>query len=447
MGRPSGLEGARGYRPYLLCLLAAILTLNGLDSIALGLVLPSIKATLHLTDTELGLLTGMAFFAFYSTVGIPIGRWADRGDRVAIIALSTGLWGIMVVLVGAVQSFTQLLLVRIGVAVGEAGCVPSAYSLIGDYFTRQERPRTLGKYLLGNSLSVFLGYLAAGWLSHRYGWRTMFVCLGLPSVIVAPVAWWTLTEPRRTRGSGVRRQDASPSLLRVFQSLWANRTFRCLLGVLSVNTLFGSGLGVWQPSFFARSYRFSAEQLGMYFAVIYGVGGVLGTYSGGYLASRYAPNNERLQLKVVALLNAGFGIVSVIIYLSRDPIVSMLLLSIAVIGAAVQNGPLYAATQTVIPERMRAISVSVMYLFASLVGGGLGPFFVGALSDALHPYLGAESLRYALLAMCPGFLVSGWLLWRAARTVASDTEAVAAQSRESRNHIGRPEESGEDTER
>lgn len=426
----TGVDSSQGCRAYLLLLLTCILTLNGLDSMAMGLVLPGIKIALRLTDMELGVLTGMAFFLFYATAGIPIGRWADRGDRVAIIALCTGLWGMMVMLVGMVRSFTQLLIVRIGVAVGEAGCVPAAYSLIGDYFSREERPQALAKYLLGNSVAVTLGYLSAGWLSDRFGWRGMFVCLGLPSVIVAPVAWLTLSEPRRRkrRSAGGAGSSAAPArLLQVFHSLRRNRTFGCLLAVTSVNMLFGSGLAVWQPSFFTRSYGFSAERLGFYFALIYGLGGMLGTYCGGYLASRYAPNNEPLQLRTFAFFNGGFGVVSALIYLSRDSSVSMALLTLGTVGVALQTGPTYAVTQTVIPERMRAISISIVYMFASLVGGGLGPFLVGGLSDLLHPHLGVESLRYSLLAMCPGYLISGWLLWRAARTVVADAKGVAVE--------------------
>src|SRR5690348_7264427 len=144
------------YRAYLIFVLATILALSGTDGTALGLVLPSVKTALHLTDVELGVLTGIAFSLFYSTAGIPIGRWADRGNRVAIIAICTALWGVMVMLMGAARTFVQLLIVRIGVAVGEAGCVPAAYSLIGDYFTREERPRAISSYQLGASFMPFL---------------------------------------------------------------------------------------------------------------------------------------------------------------------------------------------------------------------------------------------------------------------------------------------------
>lgn len=426
-GEVSAAGEGRYYRTYLVCLLAAILALNGLDGTALGLVLPNIKIALHLTDTELGVLTGIAFSLFYSTAGIPLGRWADRGDRVAIIVLTTSLWGVMVMLVGAARSFVELLILRAAVAVGEAGCVPAAYSLIGDYFPREERPRAVASYLAGTYLSLILGYLGAGWLSAHYGWRTMFVCIGAPSVLVAAVAGWTLAEPRRLQRQSfpdlVRRAESVP-LLQAARKLWRIRTFRYLLAALCVNFFFGSGQLVWQPSFFARSYGMKAEQLGLYFALIYGAGGLLGTYCGGHWASRYAPNNERLQLRAIALFNAGLGVLSAFIYLVKDPAVSMSLLGLGIIGSAIGNGPVFATIQTVVPERMRAISISLIYLFANLLGTGLGPLLVGGLSDALHAYFGAESLRYALLAMCPGYLVGGAVLWAAARMVLADAGAT-----------------------
>lgn len=431
MRRPGGLDNKPHYRLYLIFLLATILAFNGLDSTALGLALSDVKGALHLTDSELGFLTGIAFSLFYSTAGIPIGRWADRGDRVAIIAVTTALWGMMVMLVGATRSFAELLMARVGVAVGEAGCIPAAYSLIGDHFAREERPRALATYLIGSSFSVILGYPLAGWLSYHYGWRLMFVCIGMLSMVIAPVAWWTLSEPRRAEHQlrrGSRPGDESPAIPQVLRVLWRNRTFRYLLASLCVSSIFGSGLAVWQPSFFVRSYGLSAERLGLYFSFAYGMATIIGMYGGGYLACRYAPKNERLQLRIVAFFGAGYGLISALIYLSEDPYVSVALLALAMISAAAGTGPVFAAIQAVIPERMRAISISIIYLFTNLVGGGIGPLLVGAMSDALHPYLGAESLRYALLAMCPGNLIGCWLLWMAARTVVADTAVAFTHS-------------------
>lgn len=358
MRRPVGFGNRPHYQGYLIFGLATVFAFNGLDATALSLVLQNIKAALHLTDTELGLLTGIAFSLFHSTVGIPIGRWADRGDRVAIIALTTTLWGIMVMLVGATRTFAELLLVRIGVAVGEAGCIPAAYSLIAEYFARKERPQAIAKYMLGGCASVLLGYPAAGWLSHNYGWRLMFVYLGLPSVVIAPLVWWTLSEPRRKNQPPQSGSDAgSIGIFQVIPALWRNRTFRFLLATQCVIYFFAYGIGIWEASFFVRSYGVRVQQLGLYFALIYGVGAIIGNYAGGHLASRYAANNETLQLRTLAVVNVGFGALSACVYLSTNPSISLVSLGLAVVGGTLQNGPVFATAQTVIPGRMRATSM------------------------------------------------------------------------------------------
>src|SRR6202046_5577488 len=166
------------YRRYLLAVLLVIQAFNGVDGLALGLVLQNIKVDLHLSDTQLGFLSGIAFALFYSVMGIPIARWADRGNRVTIISVTATAWSVMVALCGMAASFAQLLLIRVGVAIGEAGCIPPAHSLIADYFGRAERPKAVSVYMLAGSLSTLIGYFVAGWLSEFYGWRTMFILLG-----------------------------------------------------------------------------------------------------------------------------------------------------------------------------------------------------------------------------------------------------------------------------
>jgi MFS family permease len=261
----------RGYRNYLLVLLLVILTFNLQDGLALGLVLQAIKVDLNLTDTQLGFLSGIAFALFYSVMGIPIARWADRGNRVAIIALTTAAWSVMVASCGLAANFVQLLLIRVGVAVGEAGCMPPAHSLIADYFPRPERPRAVGLYLQGASLSVVMGYFLAGWLNQFYGWRVMFMALGSPGLLLAVLAWTTLREPRRGKSSArtasVRsepnaRAPEQPRAKEVCMTLLAIPTFRQLLFAFSLSYFFGFGILQWQPAFFVRSYGLTTGQVG-----------------------------------------------------------------------------------------------------------------------------------------------------------------------------------------
>lgn len=430
------------YKGYLLGVLLVLLAFNTSDGLALGLVLQNIKLDLGLSDTQLGFLSGIAFALFYSFMGIPIGIWADRGNRVTIISLTSAAWSVMVALCGMAHSFTQLLVIRVGVAVGEAGCVPPSHSLVADHFSRGERPRAVAIYMLGGSLGVVIGYFVAGWLNELYGWRMMFTLLGAAGLVPAILARLTLEEPRCAQPSvGDRRipapgavplerepQDRPPSLKVVCTVLWASRTFRHLLIGFSVINFFGNGIAQWQPAFFIRSFGLKTAELGTWFAVIYGVAGVVGMYLGGEVASRCATNNERLQLKGMATVYAGFSIVSALIYICPNYHVAFALMGCSALFAATVSAPLFATIQTLVPQRMRATSIAIIYLFANLIGLGLGPLAAGILSDLLRPWAGEESLRYALMLLCPGILWAVWHLWRASVTVERDLEALKPQA-------------------
>jgi MFS family permease len=428
------------YRDYLLTLLAVILALNYVDRTILGLTLEYIKADLSLSDTQLGFLTGIAFALFYAMMGIPIARWADRGNRKTIIVLTLALWSAASALCGMAASFIQLLLIRIAVAVGEAGCVPSAHSLIADYFNRAERPRAVARYMLGGALANVVGFLLAGWLNELYGWRATFMLLGLPGLALAGLGFLTLREPRRQTQAGdnsgldpvaplpppatAALSSDPPSLKEVYATLLANKTFRNLLLCFAVSAFFNAGIVQWQPVFFIRSYGFKTGELGTWFAMIYGIGGLIGIYFGGELASRYAAKNERLQLRTIAIVYAGVAVISTLMYLAPNRYLAFLCMAVVAVGGVGVNGPLFATIQSLVPDRMRAMSIAAISLLANLVGMGLGPLAAGALSDAFRPWFGEESLRYSLLLLCPGFFGSAWYMWRASTTVTRDLEMM-----------------------
>ncbi|ATE65790.1 hypothetical protein CMV14_16435 [Rhizorhabdus dicambivorans] len=272
------------YRHYLLGLLLVILAFNYVDRLALGLLLQDIKTDLALSDTQLGLLSGIAFAAFYAVMGIPIARWADRGDRVVIITITAALWSVMVALCGTATSFVQLVLIRVGVAIGEAGCIPPAHSLIADHFDRASRPRAVAIYMLGAPLALVIGNLGAGWLNELYGWRTTFILLGVPGLALAILAFLTLREPRRgavARAMSKTGAGTEPSMVAVLRVLWSSHAFRHLLVCFSVISFFGYGLLQWQPAFFMRSFGFQSGELGGWFALVWGGGGLVGTLAGG----------------------------------------------------------------------------------------------------------------------------------------------------------------------
>jgi MFS family permease len=418
---------------YLLGVLLLILAFNYVDRLALGLLLEDIKKDLALSDTQLGLLSGIAFALFYSSMGIPLARWADRANRMTIISVTTALWSAAVALCASAGSFIQLLSIRVGVAVGEAGCVPPAHALIGDVFSREERPRAMAVYMLGGPLSFLIGYFLAGWLNELVGWRLTFVLLGLPGIILALLVRFTLTDPRfdgktaLLRSSPLRSEELgravpAPSMREALLTLWSIATFRHMLYCYSVSYFFGYGILQWQPTFFVRTHGLQTGELGTWFALINGVGALLGTYAGGEWAARRAANDEAAQLRAMAVAYVAFGTFSAFIYIASSPYVAFGLMGLAALGGAAANGPFFATLQTMVPSHMRATATAIIFLFANLIGMGLGPLSAGILSDALRPFLGSESLRYALLALCPGYAWVGWHLWQASRTVTHDLE-------------------------
>jgi len=412
-------------RQRVLLVLTVINAFTSVDYQALGLTLQSIKTDLHLSDSQLGLLTGMAFALFYSALGIPLARWADRGNRVTIISLCTALYGGAVALCGIAGNFFTLMLIRIGVAVGEAGCFPATNSLLADYFARAERPRAVAISLLGAPLSVLIGYLLVGWLNQLYGWRLTFGLLGTPGLALAVITSLVLYEPRASVTLGRAEAPAQPTLKQVAVTLWSKLTFRRLVYGFTALSFFGGGVAQWHPAFLIRSFGLNSAASGTWLTLIYGVGGMVGTYWSGRWASRYAAGNERRQLQAIAVASVVTGAISALLYFSPDKYWAFGCMALSAVGFSMITAPLFATLQTLVPERMRAVSIALLYLFSNLIGMGFGPLTVGTLSDALRPLVGEESLRYALLAMTPGYLWAGWHLWRARNTVVAEVAAEA----------------------
>jgi len=414
------------YKNYLLILLTLVGVSNFLDRQILALALESIKHDFDLSDVQLGFLSGFAFALFYALAGVPIARWADRGNRNIIVSVTAGLWGIMLLLCGLVGNFTQLLLVRVGVAVGEAGCVPPAQSLIADYFDRSERPHAMAIYWLCSPLAVLIGFLIGGWLIELMGWRNTFMVMGGVGIILAVLARLTLREPRVARPT--RSVVAPPSFRSVFTLLWQQATFRCVVVAFCVAYFFTSGLIQWLPSFFIRSYGMTAGEVGAWLAVLWGLGGLIGTYVGGILASRYARDNEALQMKACAVVFSLGGLFYILLFLSSSQHQAMIYLAFLGLLTTMCNGVIFSAIQSLANEHMRSTALAVIFLLANLIGFGLGPIATGLLSDLLNPMFGQESLRYALTAFSPGLIWSGYYYWKASGTIEADIESVESQA-------------------
>ena len=422
-------SGRMNYKNYLLLVLMVVLSFSYVERTFFGMVLEHIKLDLHLTDTQLGILSGVGFALFFAVLGIPIARWADGGNRVTIVWLTTVVWSAAVILCGMAGTFLQLFLIRIWVAAGEAGCTPPANSLIPEYFSRSERPRAVARYMAGISLGLMVGYFAGGWLNELYGWRKAFFIIGFPGVALTALTATTLKEPRYLTSALLRdstqvstHEESQPSIKEVMETLSGNATFRHLLFFCSVWYFTGWGITQWLPTFFIRSHGMDTGALGTWLAAIYGGVGILGTWLGGALASRYAARNERLQLLGVTVLFVLEGVFNAVSVIVPNHHVAFGALALGYLCEGVAYGPVFATLQTLVPARMRSTAQAIMGLLPNFFGMGFGPLTVGALSDALHPWAGNESLRYTLILFCPGYCWAAAHLWRASQTVARDLQ-------------------------
>lgn len=414
------------YKHYALATMTAVYTLNLVDRGLITLLLQPIKEDLQLSDTQLGLLTGIAFGVFYAILGLPIARWADRGNRVTIASLAIGLWGLTVMSCLFVTQYAQLVLARVAAAVGESGCKPPTYSLLGDYFVRpRERARAMAIYIAGSPLAALLSFVLGGWLNELYGWRMTFFLMGVPGLLLALLVRFTIVEPR-TRESVARREERRTSSTRdVFLVLWGQRSLRHLSIALILLYTMGQGLSPWYAAFMIRNHGMGTAELGLWMGLIFSVAGIAGVLFGGYVASSWFADNERGQMTMSAVsfaLIVPFFVAFVTLPGKYQALLALIPLAVMF---NVFLGPTYALMQRLVADEMRATMMAMIMLLANLIGFGLGPQIVGILSDLLQPTFGVAALRYAMLTMSFVSLWAGYHFWRVGQTVKEDLSAVA----------------------
>ena len=370
------------YRYFVLAVLTLVYSLNFVDRQLLVILQEQIKAELVLSDTQLGLLSGFAFAVFYVACGIPIARWADRGNRRNIVALALTVWSGMTAVSGLAQNYTHLLLARIGVGVGEAGGSPPAHSMISDIFRKEERATAFSIYNIGIYIGILLGFAFGGLVAETFGWRVAFFVVGLPGIAVALLMRLTVREPLRGWAENTRETDAvPPPFLVVLKFLWSRRSFRNLALAGSLQALVIYGIGNWLPSYFLRNFDISLGELGVWMALTAGFGGGAGSFFGGWIADRLGLRDARWYLWTPAILMLGITPLLLIMLNTGNLILALSLTGVFHFLSASYLGPALATSHALVGLRMRALTSAIFFFCINLIGLGLGPVITGYLSD------------------------------------------------------------------
>jgi predicted MFS family arabinose efflux permease len=410
-------------RWYVLIVMCLVYTLSIADRYVISTVLEPIRLELHLTDSGVAFLTGVSLALFYVSFGIPISLLADRLNRRNIIAVSLIAWSAMTMLCGLAASYWQLLVARIGVGVGEAGGTPAASSIISDYFPAARRPMALTVFSLGAPIGAWVGADIAGRIADAFGWRAVFIALGVPGIIFGALVYFAVREPLRGRldaTAGVRRS----SLLETARFLWSQRSACHLMFASALTALWGWGLTWWTPAFLMRNYALSAGQAGGITGPIHLIAGTAATVFTCWFLGRPFMNDPR---RVVWLLGSGIAfatIPSIIIFWTHSLELAKAMLWIFIPSIYFYIGPCFGILNNLSPPRMRAQFCAATLLIANIGNLIIAPQLIGFLSDLFAPahIANAASLRLALLCLAPTGFWSAYHYFSCARTLRQDQE-------------------------
>ena len=412
----------------LLWTLLIVYILNFLDRQIVNILAEEISRDLKLSDTQIGLMTGLAFAVFYTFLGIPIARYADRpkSNRVALITWSLGLWSVMTAACGFAQNFVQLLLARIGVGVGEAGCTPAAHSIITGAVAPEKRSSAIAFYGLGIPIGGLLGMVVGGVLNDTLGWRNAFLAAAVPGLLFALILPFLLKDPARDNATKASLAASPPLEQPFWQALGeiaSSRSFVFVLLGASFTAFLSYGKGVWVVILFQRDFGLSATETGLSLGIVAGLAGVLGTWGGGYLADRFGARDRRHLLTAPAIGMAVAAPILFAAYFVDDWRLALVLLVVPTVFNSFYYGPSYALAQQLVKTEQRALATSLVVFGQNLIGLGLGPLFFGMLSDAFKPMAGVESVRWVLYGAAWLGLIPAFFFWRASLKLGTDLKS------------------------
>lgn len=392
------------YRNYVLFILTCGYVLNFVDRQVMTILLEPIKAEFGASDTQMGLISGLAFALFYATLGVPVARLADRWSRRNVLAISMATWSAVTAACGTAGSFWQLALLRVGVGIGEAGGTPPSQSLLTDYFPKERRAFAQGVLATAPNIGVLVGLFGGALIAEAFGWRTVFFVFGVPGVGLALLLFFTVKEPIKVKPQGL---EADRSMMSAVSGIVRLPSFFLIALGVGFAAIPGYGLGVWSPSFLVRVHGMSLVDAGLWLGIIGLSGGTVGTIVSGVLADRLTLRDNRWQLWIPAVglmvalpLQALFLLwpaSAVFTIAGKTAPVALVFMGLSSVFACFWIAPSYAAVQNLVPSHWRTQASALLLLVFNLLGLGLGPLLVGMLSDGLASF-GAASVRWALLA-------------------------------------------------
>lgn len=417
VGRPA-TTSANAYAAYVVVMLFLTHVLGYVDRMAMAVLLPSIKRDLAFSDAELGLLTGIAFTFSYALLGVPVARIADRGNRRNVIGIAIVIWSAATAASGMVHNFVQMFLARVGVGAGEAGCIPPAHSMISDMTQGKWRVRALSLYTTGMPIGALLGLAIGGWLSDLVGWRWTFLVFGAVGLALTGLLMLTVREPTRRAQSMAHGETGRIGT--DLRQLLQQRSYLFLLGGLAFAGFAITGLVQWLPSYFARTYGMPIREIGLYFGLAYGLGSMSGILIGGFAAAPFIARDQRFSLWMATGAYVFAFPILLTALLTHDFKLAMGCSFIGFVLLTAPFGPVYALVQDVVASRLRALAVSFTLLASNLIGAGLGPLIIGAVSDFARTQGAANPLQVGMLSGMAMFPFPALLYLIGARFVPQD---------------------------
>ena len=400
----------------ILALLLLAYIFNFLDRQILGILAGPIIADLKLTDAEFGAIAGIAFAILYSVLGVPLAMIADRTSRSRVIAGSIAVWSAFTALCGTATSFAQLFFFRLGVGVGEAGGVAPSYALIADYYPPERRARALAIFSLGIPLGLALGTLIGAYLAAWINWRAAFIAMGLAGILLAPVFLYFVRDVPRPSAQNTDLR----SLSRAFSILSAKPTFWLMALAASLSSLAGYGLALWTPSVLERSFGLAIVDRGQFLASIFLIGGTAGVFAGGWLADRLGQSDRSWYVKLPTIAWLITAPTFVLGLLAPNLWLAWLLLLIPNALNILWLGPVTTAVQHLVPQSMRSTASASFLLINNLIGLGVGPTLIGALSELFKERFGTEALRYAAVSVVGFYVLASLLMFFAISRIRRD---------------------------